>query len=95
MASTAHTAIVAVGGGGVVVVVVVAIGMIDAHVHELLLLLLRMLGRSVFGVAAGGRVQSELGYVRVDHPPRALARALILHSDEAIVQRQVVPYRVL
>jgi len=41
------------------------------------------------------RVQAVLAHVRVDHPPRALARALVLHADEAIVQREIVADGVL
>lgn len=37
---------------------------------------------------------SRLG-LKVDHPPAGLARALVLHPDELVVQRQVVPDRVL
>ena len=47
--------------------------------------------RAAHGVGA----QIVLGHVRIDHPPAALARALVLHAHEAIVQRQVVSDRVL
>lgn len=33
--------------------------------------------------------------VRIQHPPRRLAGALVLDAHEAIVQRQIVPDRVL
>ena len=52
----------------------------------------------VFGCFHGrgsppGRL-ARLG-VRIDHPPRALARALVLHPHEPVVQRQIMSYRIL
>jgi len=41
------------------------------------------------------RVQTVLAHIRVDHPPGALTRALVLHADEAIVQREIVADGVL
>lgn len=50
-------------------------------------------------VVHGGRPASRglpaLAALRIKHPPGTLPRALVLHADEAAVQRQVVPDGVL
>lgn len=49
------------------------------------------------GLHGGGASPYRLAglRVRVQHPPGGLARALVLHSHEAVVQGEVVPDGVL
>lgn len=49
----------------------------------------------VHGGSPASRGLPTLSTLRVQHPPRALPRPLILDADEAAVQGQVVSNRVL
>jgi len=73
-------------------------GGVEAVAHRLHLLLdaaasLLELGR-LHGGGPPPRAFAGLG-VRVDHPPGRLSRPLVLHPHEPVVQRKVVPDRVL
>lgn len=51
--------------------------------------------RSIDGWSSAARSFPSRLCVRIEHPPAGLTRALILHSDESAVQRQVVANWVL